>query len=401
MAVMVVNAAKLDTVAAGNVFTDENKISAWAKGSVNTASSYKIISGYPNNSFQPQLSATRAEAMVVINQAIFKTVPGAAITGLGILQLGENTTAIASTTEPGAGGWTSSDKTVAKVNVNTGAVVALKAGTTEIGYTLSTSEKVNSKTITVYPEPIVNNPTIGVVRVGSGTVKPASYDVPDATETITWNSTDTAIATIDKKTGEITTVKAGDTIITYEVVKKTTGNIIAKGSLAITVKPAAVQGAPVIGIGLLQIGETITATASTTEPGARGWTSSNSAVATVDAATGSIKALAAGTANIGYTISASGNINSKVITVYAAPTINNPSIGVVKVGAGTITPTGFTKPAAGETIGWTSSDPSRATINSATGAITPVAAGDTTISYAVIKTSRIIAMGYLIVAVQA
>jgi len=401
MAVMVVNAAKLDTVATGKVFSDENVISDWAKSSVNTASSHKIISGYPDNSFQPQFSATRAEAMVVINLAIVEAVPGAAITGLGILQLGETTTAVASSSEPGAGGWTSSDTTVAKVNAATGSVVALSAGTTNIGYTLSTTGKVNSKTITVYAAAIENNPAIGVVQVGGETVKPTSFKIPDGTETITWTSADPEIATIGKRTGEITAVKAGDTIIAYEVVKDTTGNIVARGSLAITVIPALVQGAPVTGLSFLQVGETTIATASTIELGAGGWTSSNPAVATVNATTGSVEALTAGTANIGYTVSTSGNFNSKAITVYAAPTINNPSIGVVEVDAGTVTPTGFTRPGAGETIAWTSSDPAQATINSTTGVITPVAAGDTTISYMVTRTGRIIAKGSLLVTVKA
>src|SRR5665647_1199514 len=70
MAVMIVKAAGLETLATGKVFSDDSKISAWAKNAVNIASGNNLISGYPDNTFKPQGSATRAEAAIVINNAI-------------------------------------------------------------------------------------------------------------------------------------------------------------------------------------------------------------------------------------------------------------------------------------------------------------------------------------------
>ena len=149
-------------------------------------------------------------------------------------------------------------------------------------------------------------------------------------------------------------------------------------------KALAVAGAPVTGLsGVLQLGETTTAMAATTEAGATGWTSSDPAVATVDSTTGAVVALTAGTTTIGYTASTSGDINGVLVTVYAAATIDNPAIGEVRVGGATVTPTSFTAAGAGETIAWLSSVPAKATIVSATGVITAVAQGATTISYAV------------------
>ncbi|MDD3364479.1 MAG: S-layer homology domain-containing protein [Syntrophomonas sp.] len=403
MAVMVVKAAKLDTIATGKVFSDDDKVSAWAKSSVDTASSYKIISGYPDNSFKPQGSATRAEAVVVIGQSIIQAVPGAKVTGLGVLQMGETTTATATTTEAGAGGWTSSDPSVAIVDVNAGIVAALKAGTTTISYTISTSGKTNSKEMTVYPEATINNPSIGVVQVGAESVTPTSFTAADGTEIITWTSSDMNKATIDEKTGVITAIDAGDIIIAYEVTKEATGKIVVKGSLAITVVPAVVPGAEITGLGLLQMGETTTATADTIEPGAGGWTSSNPTVATVNATTGSVVALKSGTTNIGYTISTSAKVNSKAITVYAEAIVNNPSIRVVQVGAGTITPTSFTPADSTETISWLSTDTDKAKIDETTGVITAVEAGDTIIAYEVTKksTGNIVAKGSLAITVIA
>src|SRR5665647_1389412 len=70
MAVMIVKAAGLEPLATGKVFSDDSKISAWAKNAVSIASGNNLISGYPDNTFKPQGSATRAEAAVVLNNSI-------------------------------------------------------------------------------------------------------------------------------------------------------------------------------------------------------------------------------------------------------------------------------------------------------------------------------------------
>jgi len=175
--------------------------------------------------------------------------------------------------------------------------------------------------------------------------------------------------------------------------------------VAVTVQAAAiVPGAAVTGLtGVLQLGETTTATAATTEAGAGTWTSSTPAVASVDGSTGAVVALTAGTTTIAYTISTSGNLNSQPITVYAAATVADPTIGAVQVDAGDVTPTGFTAAGTGETIAWASSVPAKATVDATTGVITPVEAGDTTISYAVVDTATgaVVVKGSVAVTVQA
>jgi hypothetical protein len=66
MAVMVINAAKLDLVTDEPSFTDKASISDWARRAVATAKKYGIIEGYPDQGFKPSASATRAEAAKVI-----------------------------------------------------------------------------------------------------------------------------------------------------------------------------------------------------------------------------------------------------------------------------------------------------------------------------------------------
>ncbi len=49
-------------------FNDDSRISSWARGYVVTAVKYGLITGYPgSNNFEPQSSATRAEACVMIS----------------------------------------------------------------------------------------------------------------------------------------------------------------------------------------------------------------------------------------------------------------------------------------------------------------------------------------------
>jgi hypothetical protein len=66
MALMIVNASKLATSSNSKLFSDHNHISSWAVGAVNTAVSNGIISGYPDNSFRPQGSAKRGEAVTLM-----------------------------------------------------------------------------------------------------------------------------------------------------------------------------------------------------------------------------------------------------------------------------------------------------------------------------------------------
>ncbi|WP_172674127.1 InlB B-repeat-containing protein [Syntrophomonas palmitatica] len=66
LAVMVVNAAKLQEASGDTSFTDNALISSWAKGSVLAAMKANMLKGYPDNTFRPREHATRAEAVSVI-----------------------------------------------------------------------------------------------------------------------------------------------------------------------------------------------------------------------------------------------------------------------------------------------------------------------------------------------
>lgn len=70
IAVMIVKAAKIPPAAGSPSFADSAGISAWAAAAVNTAAIKGIMRGYPDNTFRPQGSATRAEAVTAIINAL-------------------------------------------------------------------------------------------------------------------------------------------------------------------------------------------------------------------------------------------------------------------------------------------------------------------------------------------
>jgi DMSO/TMAO reductase YedYZ molybdopterin-dependent catalytic subunit len=70
MAVMIVKAAKLSPSTGEIHYADSDGISGWAWEAIATAAKHGILNGYPGNTFQPQGSATRAEAVTVIVNAL-------------------------------------------------------------------------------------------------------------------------------------------------------------------------------------------------------------------------------------------------------------------------------------------------------------------------------------------
>ncbi len=70
MAVMIIKAAKLVPTAEEIQFVDSGSISGWARAAMATTTTNGIMKGYPDNTVHPQGSATRAEAVTVIVNAL-------------------------------------------------------------------------------------------------------------------------------------------------------------------------------------------------------------------------------------------------------------------------------------------------------------------------------------------
>ena len=274
------------------------------------------------------------------------------------------------------GSWSSSNPAIATVNATTGVVTAVSAGTTNIAYTVSSgcNNPVSAfKTLTVSNDP---NP---------GTVSGTSPLCIGATATYTsngdgggsWSSSNTAVATVNASTGMVTAVSAGTTNIIYTVIACNGSPLSASKTL--TVDPS-VSAGTVSGTSPLCIGATATYTSNGTSGGS--WSSSNTSVATVNAISGLVTAVSAGTTNITYTISnGCGSPVSSFKTLTVSP---NVSAGTVS-GTSPLTIAQTATYTSNGTPGgtWSSTNTSVATVNATSGLVTAVSAGTTNITYTV------------------
>lgn len=132
------------------------------------------------------------------------------------LSVGQSDNLIATVTPDDAGNktvtWVSSDPNIATVD-STGKVTAVKAGTVTI--TATTTDGTNLKascTVTVNdPTSITLNKTTDLINVGETDKLIAS--VTPAGQAVTWESSDSSIATVDGN-GNVTGIKAGTVVIT-------------------------------------------------------------------------------------------------------------------------------------------------------------------------------------------
>lgn len=148
------------------------------------------------------------------------------------------------------------------------------------------------------------DPITGTAAVCAGNTTTLSSTTPGGV----WSTSDAAIATVSG-TGVVSGVAAGTANITYTV---TNGDGCSNNQqLAVTVN--AVTAVPAI-TGTLTLFQGGTTTLSNTTPGGV-WSSSNTAVATVDAS-GIVTGVTGGTADITYTVTnPSGCVSSRTVTV--------------------------------------------------------------------------------------
>jgi uncharacterized protein YjdB len=262
------------------------------------------------------------------------------------------------------GMWTSSNTSIATVNPTTGVVTGVSAGTVVIYYSFGTGCTA-SKTVTVTGTGILL-PIFGSFNTCVG----SSTTLHDSTSGGTWSSSNTAIATVGATTGVVTGITAGVCTISYTV-----GTSVVTATFTVYAVPAAISGPSTV-----TAGSTIALTDAT--PGGT-WVSGNTSIATVNATTGVVTGVSAGTVNIYYT-TPGGCGASKTITV---------SGGILPIFGVTHACVGTTSTLHDSTSGgtWSSSNPSIATVGATTGIVTGMAAGTCIISYTVGTTTTTVA----------
>lgn len=298
------------------------------------------------------------------------------VNGASPLCIGSSSTYTSNGT-PG-GSWSSSNASVATVNSNTGQVTAVGAGTVNIIYTVtncSGNPLTAIATLTVTPN--VSAGTVnGVSPLCIGTT--AGYTSNGATGG-TWSSSNTSVATVNSNTGLVSALSAGTADITYTLNAGCGSPVSSLRSL--TVSPN-VSAGNISGNSPLCIGASANYTSSGTTGGT--WSSSNTSVATVNPATGTVAALNPGTTNIIYTVGT--GCGSPVSASKSLSVSSNIVAGTVS-GATTLCVGSSTTYTSNGTQGglWSSSNPSVAAIDVATGVAIAMNTGTTTIIYTVIN----------------
>ena len=274
------------------------------------------------------------------------------------------------------GSWSSSNTGVATIDPSTGLVTAVGAGTTDIKYEVVSG--CGAPVSTIKPLTVSPNVTEGKV---SGTSPlcisvTASY-TSDGTSGGSWSSSNTGVANVNPTTGLVTAVGAGTTDITYKVSSGCTAPVSSTKTL--TVNPNVTAGT-VSGTSPLCISATASYTSNGTSGGS--WSSSNIGVATVNASTGMVTAVGAGTTDIKYEVgSGCGNPVSSIKTLMVSPNVTAGTVSGTSPLCITLTTSYTSNGTSGGS--WSSSNTGVATVNASTGLVTAVGAGTTDIKYEV------------------
>ena len=278
--------------------------------------------------------------------------------------------------------WNSSDAAIATVDDN-GVVTGIKAGTATITVTTVDGDFAATCAVTVLQQPVTGislDKTSVTLNTTETYTLVATVDPVDASnKSVTWSSSDAAIATVDDK-GVLTGIKAGTATITVTTVD---GDFTA--TCAVTVLQ------PVTGVSLDKTSVTLNTTDTYTlivnvDPidasnKSVTWSSSDAAIATVDEK-GVVTGIKAGTATITVT-TVDGDF-----TATCAVTVLQPVTGVrldktevtLNIAESTVLQaTVLPADASNQTVEWSSSNDDIATIDNG-GKITAVAIGNAIIT---------------------
>ncbi len=299
----------------------------------------------------PFITYTLPTGCIATQQITVNPLP-AAISGSLAVCAGSTTTLTDATT---GGTWTSGTPGTATIGAASGIVTTVSAGpaTTLITYTLPTGCLVTA-TLTVNPVP---NAITGTLSVCAGLTTTVSATPAGGT----WSSSDLTMATVGSATGVVTGVAAGNPIVTYMLA---TG-CVSTATLTVNPTPVSITGTNVVCVGS-------TTTLSNGTSGGT-WSTSNPAVGTVGASSGIVGGIGAGTATIIYTLPA-GCTATIPLTVNALPGAFGGATNVCEGLTATVT-----NATGGGT--WTSSNPTSASIGSATGIVTGIVAGTVNLTY--------------------
>ncbi len=285
----------------------------------------------------------------------------AIISGLtSVCEAGEGS--ITLTDSISGGIWKSGNTALCTVDSLQGIVTGVTSGTPRITYTAAGTGCYRTVIVTVMARPAAITGTLKICEAGE-----LPSILHNTTSPGTWSLNDATIATVDPVSGAVSGIQPGNPIVTY------TGSVSGcyrTAVLTVNQVPAPISGAPA----LCENGEGSDTLSDISGPGT--WSSSNTANAVVNSVSGVVNGVTAGTANISYTLTASGCYSLFALTVNPRPA---PVSGTASVCAGLQNSVTLSSATTGGR--WITADTSTARIDSISGLLTGVNAGSTLIYY--------------------
>ena len=352
------NPTTLTDASAGGKWYSANTLVAQIDSLTGTMSGQ--ASGTAVISYTDSVTGCYTTAIATVN-----SLPGA-ITGTASVCAGSEGTVTLHNGTSG-GNWSINNTSLASINASSGVVTGTIAGIATVSYTLSATGCYSTKTFTVDSLPANIAGLATVCEASENTIT-----LTDGTSGGTWISTTTAVATIGSSTGTVTGLTAGSSIISYKI--GATG-CYTTTTLNVTARPDSILGVT----GLCASGQgTITLTDAS---GTGTWSSSNTALFTVDATSGAASGVASGTGTVTFTLASTGCYRTASVHVNALPAAitGTPSVCEQAEGSATL----HSSTGGGH---WSMSDTTVALIGNTTGVLTGVAAGTAVASYTIVTT---------------
>jgi len=254
---------------------------------------------------------------------------------------------VTSLIEGGGGTWSSSDGSIASINLGSGVVSGISAGMATISYVLATG-CATSTVVTV-------NQTPAAITGASGICLGAAITLGESVPGGVWSSSNTLIASVSG--GDVTTFTGGIVAIVYTLGACTATKILTINTIS-----------PITGITSMCVGGT--ATLADAALGGM-WSSASPGIATVNAY-GLVTGITPGTLLVSYALP-SGCFTSASITINPLPL---PVEGITHMCVG-----GTTALSDAGGGAWTSSNTAIAIVNNITGIVTGLSTGAPNITY--------------------
>ncbi len=210
------------------------------------------------------------------------------------------------TSLPAGGVWSSTPTTVASIDATTGIITGNVLGIATVSYAAPSTGCSVGTTISVFPSP---GPIIGSSTVCLGGFT-TLVDTPSGG---TWSSSNSVVAPINA-IGIVSGATLGTTTITYAIAGS---SCISTHSITVTPPPSVITG-------ISTICPNVTITLNNTTGGGT-WSSSNPAVASIDATSGALVGMSGGTAFISYTLTSTSCFVFSPISINPGPTVTGPT----------------------------------------------------------------------------